>query len=198
VKSIIVAAFEPFGGRRHNRSADAAAHLEGATIAGHPVEVARLPVEFARLEAAVAALLGRDPELLLLVGEARRARSLEVERLAINVAHAPQGDNAGARPVDEQVVRGGELARHVSFDPRSASNAAIAAGTPCTVSAHAGTFCCNAALYHALGLANARREPPTVAFIHVPSCWPWARDRRAARGLYAVAAALVGTPRNSH
>jgi len=198
VKSIVVAAFEPFAGRRRNRSADAAAHLTGAKIGEHAVEVARLPTEFARLEPSVAALLAREPALLLLVGESGPARALQVERLAVNVAHARVRDNAGARPIDDEVVRGGEPARRVRFDPRLACNAAIAAGVPCEVSAHAGTFCCNAAFYHALGQAAARAEPPLVAFVHVPAHWPWARDRRAARGLYAVAAALVGTPRISH
>jgi pyroglutamyl-peptidase len=191
VKPIVIAAFDPFEGRHRNRSADAAAHLEGAVISGHAVEVARLPTVFARLQAAVAALVARDPALLLLVGESKAARRLLVERLAVNVAHARVRDNAGVRPIDEEVVPGGEPARRVRFDPRTAANAALAAGVPCEVSAHAGTFCCNAALYHALGLALDRPEPPLVAFVHVPASWPWARDRRAARGLHAVAGALV-------
>lgn len=202
MKPILIAAFEPFAGRRRNRSADAAAHLEGAIISGHSVELARLPTEFARLESAVAALLARDPALLLLVGESNAARKLLVERLAVNVAHARVRDNAGARPIDEEVAPGGELARRVRFDPRVACNAALAAGVPCEVSAHAGTFCCNAAFYHALGhalrLAAARPDAPLVAFVHVPARWPWTRDRRAARGLRAVAAALVGVKLISH
>jgi pyroglutamyl-peptidase len=195
VKPIIVAAFEPFAGRARNRSADAAAHLEGAVIAGRAVAVERLPTVFADLPAALAQLVERDPALLLLVGESAQTRWLLVERLAVNVAHARVRDNAGARPIDEPIDPDGELARGVRFDPRVAANAALAAGVPCDVSAHAGTFCCNAALYHALGLAQARPgpdPPPLVAFVHVPARWPWARDRRAAKGLYAVAAALVG------
>jgi pyroglutamyl-peptidase len=187
---ILVAAFEPFAGRRRNRAADAVSHLRGEHVGDEGFEIASMPTAFAPLPEAIAALVGRGPTLLLLVGESAPARTLLVERVAINVAHARVRDNAGARPIDEELVRGGETARKVAFDPRTAANAAVAAGVPCEVSSHAGTFCCNAAFYHALG-HSVGHPSPLVAFVHVPARWPWARDRRAARGLYAIASALV-------
>ena len=190
-RHVIVAAFEPFGGKKRNRSLDAAHLLTGEEIGGAVVEIAQLPTSFAPLPAAVAKLLAKDPLLLLMVGESSSARKLLVERLAVNVAHARIKDNSGNRPIDEEIMHGGELARRVPFDPRTAANAAIAAGVACDVSSHAGTFCCNAALYHALGqAANLPRRPP-VAFVHVPARLPWARDRKAAHGLYAIAKNLV-------
>jgi pyroglutamyl-peptidase len=185
---IVVGAFEPFGGRTHNRAWEAAKQLKGATIAGHDVELVMLPVVFAHLERAVAELFEKRPERLLLVGESHEAHTLLVERIAINVAHARLGDNAGACPVDEEVVPGAEAARRPSFDPRKAAHAAVRAGVPCDVSSHAGTFCCNAAFYHALGRSR------TAAFVHVPSRWPWARDARSARGLYAIVEFLTSVP----
>jgi len=194
-KPVVIGAFEPFGGRKRNRSHDAASLLDGLQLAGHAVEVVRLPTVFAKLPRAVDELFARDPALVLLVGESGTTRRLLVERLAVNVAHARLGDNAGARPIDDELVRGGELARRVTFDPRTAANAALAAGVPCEVSSHAGTFCCNAAFYHALGHRLARSKDgspgPLVAFVHVPARWPWARDVRAARGLSAIAVSLV-------
>jgi pyroglutamyl-peptidase len=190
-RKIVVAAFEPFGGRKRNRARDAARLLRGEEIIGIAVEVAELPTVYAKLPDAIRKLLAKDPLLLLLVGESTEARQLFVERLAVNVAHARQPDNAGARPIDEELVRGGDLARRVAFDPRNPANAAIAAGVACDVSSHAGTFCCNAALYHALGQAAKHPHKPRVAFVHVPARLPWARDRRAATGLYAIAKNLV-------
>ncbi len=187
---MIVAAFDPFGGRRRNRAADAAAHLAGVTILNRRVEVAPLPTVFAALPAALRALLAKQPQLLLLVGESAHTRALAVERVALNLADAILPDNAGAQPAGEPLEPGAELARRVVFDPRLAVRAALAAGVPCQVSSHAGTFCCNAALYHALGQAAQLPRPPIVAFVHVPAHWPWANDRRAARGLSAIAAAL--------
>lgn len=190
-RRVIFAPFEPFAGRRRNRARDAVQHLRGEEVAGAAVEIVELPVVYAALPDAVRRLLARDPTLLVLVGEAEGARTLLVERLAVNVAHARIRDNAGARPVDDELVAGSEPARRVPFDPRTAANAAIAAGCPCEVSSHAGTFCCNAALYHALGAAAAHPARPRVAFVHVPARFPWVRDRRAARGLYAIAQHLL-------
>ena len=190
-RRVIVAPFEPFAGKRRNRARDAAQLLRGEELAGAPVEIVDLPVAYAAIPDAVRRLFARDPSLVVLVGESEEARKLLVERLAVNVAHARIRDNAGARPIDEELVVGGEPARKVPFDPRIAANAAIAAGCPCEVSSHAGTFCCNAALYHALGAAAQHPGRPRVAFVHVPARFPWARDRRAARGLYAIAKHLV-------
>ncbi|HEY7954745.1 MAG TPA: hypothetical protein VII38_05595 [Polyangia bacterium] len=187
---IVVAAFEPFGGRRKNRAHDAALRLRGAALEGRAVEVVKLPTIFAELPRALDGLFSRAPALVLLVGESAAARRLQVERIAINVAHARLGDNAGARPIDDEVERGGELARRVRFDPRAIANAAIAAGVPCDVSSHAGTFCCNAAFYLALGRAYGPGAP-LIAFVHVPARFPWARDERAARGLFAIARELL-------
>src|SRR5205814_563863 len=131
VKPVLVAAFEPFGGRKHNRAERAARLLDGETIAGRPVELARLPTVFARLPAFVEVLIECDPDALLLVGESDSARRLQFEWVALNVAHARLGDNAGARPIDDEVEPGGELARRVAFDARAVANAAVAAGVPC-------------------------------------------------------------------
>ena len=184
---VIIAPFEPFGGRKRNRARDAARLLAHEEVGGAPVEIVELPVAYAAIPDAVRRLLARDPALVVLVGETPEARTLLVERLAVNVAHARISDNAGARPIDDELVPGGEAARRVPFDPRTAANAAIAAGCPAEVSSHAGTFCCNAALYHALGLAAQHPKRPRVAFVHVPARFPWARDHRAARGLLAIA-----------
>jgi pyroglutamyl-peptidase len=186
-RRVIVAPFEPFGGKRRNRARDAARLLDGEDVGGAPVELVELPVAYASIAEAVRRLFARDPSLVVLVGESKEARTLLVERLAVNVAHARIRDNAGAHPTDEELVPGGEAARRVPFDPRPAANAAIAAGCPCDVSSHAGTFLCNAALYHALGQAAQHPSRPRVAFVHVPARFPWARDHRAARGLYAIA-----------
>lgn len=190
-RRVIIAPFEPFGGRRENRARAAARRLAGVALGGAPVELVELPVVYAAIPDAVRGLLARAPAVVILVGESAEARTLLVERLAVNVAHARIADNAGARPIDDELAPGGEAARRVTFDPRPAANAAIAAGCPCDVSSHAGTFLCNAALYHALGLAAALPSRPRVAFVHVPARFPWARDRRAARGLHAIAAHLA-------
>ncbi len=169
----IVAAFEPFAGRTQNRAQRATRHL-----VGHPgVEVATLPTSFARLPAAIDALLARRPEPLVLVGEAARIQVLKVERFAVNLADARIPDNDGARPRGVAIEPDGPAARAVRFPVDEVVGAIRLAGVPAEASAHAGTFCCNAAFYHALARSTAG---PIVAFVHLP------RRRRALRGKEAA------------
>ena len=191
-RRVIIAPFEPFAGKRRNRARDAAHLLAGEELGGAPVEIVDLPVVYAASPTPCAACFARDPSLVVLVGEVDEARTLLVERLAVNVAHARIHDNAGARPIDDELVPGGEPARKVPFDPRTAANAAIAAGCPADVSSHAGTFLLQRrALPRARpgrGSARHRRASPSST---CPARFPWARDRRAARGIYAIAKHLV-------
>jgi pyroglutamyl-peptidase len=181
--SLLVAAFEPFDGRRKNRSQRAARHLREDTN----VEVVTLPVSFARLPAAIDELLRRRPTALLLVGESREARGLRVERLALNLIDARIADNDGEQPRQREVQPGGALALPVSCDVAALVSAIARADVPVAASAHAGTFCCNAALYLALAHPQACR----TVFVHVPAKRARLRGRDAARGLRAVLAAML-------
>lgn len=181
---ILVAAFEPFGGRRRNRAERAVRRLAGTP----GLELASLPVAFARLPGALDALLARRPAVLLLCGEARQVRGLCVERVALNLADARIADNDGAQPRGLVLEPRGPLARQVAFPVETAVEAIEARGVPACASAHAGTFCCNAALYHALGAAG----PETlVAFVHLPARRRHLHAGRAAVGLRALLASLV-------
>ena len=189
---LLVAAFEPFGGRSRNAALEAAETLARL----HGVTLSRLPTAFAPLPAALQALVDRGPRVLLLVGESHQTRVLRVEQIALNLMDARIPDNLGAQPRGEPVQSGAELARKVSFDVRAVAKAGTAGGARCEPSFHAGTFCCNAALFIALGLAGdgARTR---VAFVHVPASWfwpsPWQRRRKCADSLWAIAQALSAT-----
>ncbi len=154
------------------------------------VEVVTLPVSFARLPAALEAVFSREPEVVLLCGESRRADRLLVERIALNVADAHIADNDGVLAGGTRLDDGGPLAREVRLDPARIVQALRAAGLPAAVSSHAGTFCCNAALYEALGHPRA-----LVAFIHVPGKRRHLGARAAARGLRIALEVLGGLRR---
>ena len=195
-RRVIVAAFEPFAGKRRNRARDAARLLRGEELGGAAVEIVDLPVAYAAIPDALRRLFARDPALRpagrrigrgahaarRAAGGQRRARAHRA------TTPAPARSTTSWSPGGEAGAPG---ARSIRASP---ANAAIAAGCPCEVSSHAGTFCCNAALYHALGQAAAAPDRPRVAFVHVPARFPWARDRRAARGLYAIAKHLRPPP----
>lgn len=160
-----IAAFEPFGGRSRNRSWDVARRVRRP--AG--VELAQLPVNFSLLGEALSSLIATHPLGILLLGEAP-IREIAVEGLAINRIHAEGADNSGAAPKGVEVVPGGVLALSVRWDTTAVSEAIRSLGIPARASWHAGTFACNAALYHALhcteGLSSG--HPTRVAFLHLP------------------------------
>jgi pyroglutamyl-peptidase len=115
-----------------------------------------------------------------------------VERFALNLADARIADNDGARPRGEPLDPEGPPARQVRFSVEEMVAAITAAGVAAEASAHAGTFCCNAAFYRALAPAGVLgRRAPLVAFIHVPARRGRMNARIAARGLRAALAALA-------
>jgi pyroglutamyl-peptidase len=163
--SFVVTGFEPFDGRRRNRSWEVVSRL-GARPRW---QVVQLPVNFGRLKEAVAELANRPLAGLLMLGESS-TRRLRVEQVALNVADSDRADNAGAKPRDEPIVPDGPLALRATWNARAVAQRLNENRIPAAASFHAGTYACNAALYLALhGLAA--RAP--VGFLHVPHLrWP--------------------------
>ena len=162
---VVVTGFEPFGGRAKNRSWELVRRLGGRP----GVEVTRLPVDFRRLGPAVDRIVRTRPEAILMVGEAP-GQVLRVEQIGLNVAHSERPDNAGRRPRSEEVVSGGALALRATWDAAAVARRLHREGIEASVSFHAGTYACNAALYGALHLAcgTVPGGGPAIGFLHVP------------------------------
>jgi pyroglutamyl-peptidase len=182
---ILLTGFEPFGGETINPSwtaAEAASSILRAE--GHAVVAVELPCVFGESITALEAALQRyRPKLVICVGQAGGRARISLERVAINCDDARIPDNAGNRPVDEDVIPGGPAAYFSSLPVKAALEALRAAGIPAEVSQSAGTYVCNHifyALMHALnsGTVNVgtvssgslNSGPPATrgGFIHVP------------------------------
>ena len=164
---VAVVGFEPFDGRTTNRSWELARRFRGRG----GTDVHCLPVDFSRLDSLVAGILVRAPAALLMIGESP-IRELRVEQIALNVADSERGDNAGRIPHGEPLVPGGALALRTSWNARAVAGRLHQEGIPATVSFHAGTFACNAALYCALsrmGEAGTGGAETAIGFIHIPN-----------------------------
>ena len=162
---VIVTGFEPFDGRRRNRSWAVVERLAGRAGV-HPVQ---LPVDYARLKDVVPRLATRRPRCLLLIGESA-AETLCVEQVALNVVDCDRRDNSGLKPESDVLVPGGPLALRASWDARAVARKIREFGIAATASFHAGTFACNAALYLAL---HTLSPETAVGFLHVPyRPWP--------------------------
>lgn len=166
--TVLLIGFAPFGGETANPSWEAVRQLHGRRVAGHRIVARQLPVEFgASLKAMRAAVREAKPKLVVCVGQAGGRAAISLERVAINVDDARIPDNAGAQPVDVEIVRDGPAAYFTGLPIKAMLAELRAAGIAAEVSQTAGTFVCNHVFY---GLMHALRHQPGVrgGFIHVP------------------------------
>lgn len=165
---ILVTAFEPFGNGIVNASLEALRRLPDE-VDGREIIKVELPVSFSRGPArAIEAIERYSPDAVICLGQAPRD-SISIERVAINVMDAKAPDNDGFRPVDQPVMAKGPAA-HFSTLPIKRMAAAIQeTGIPANVSNSAGTYVCNAVMYHVLHHAAGNRPDRAAGFIHVPA-----------------------------
>ncbi len=167
-------AFAGADGRRVERNPSIAyAHAIAAHLADdRRVRALELPVAFkdGRLALRSALTSGRLRAWLGL-GVALSRQSVEVEAIALNVAHALGPDEAGELLVHQTLVAGGPTAVCASVSPSAAVDVLRQAAIDAHVSHHAGTFVCNAVAYEAYRSAARRasaRGPLAALFVHVP------------------------------
>ncbi len=166
---ILLTGFEPFGGEAANPSW-AAARSAAVLLQseGLDVRAVELPCVFGESVTVLEDAMERfRPELVLCAGQAGGRARISLERVAINCDDARIPDNAGNRPVDEPVVRGGPAAYFTSLPVKAALAALTAEQIPAEVSQSAGTYVCNHVFYalmHALRLRPGTRG----GFVHVP------------------------------
>jgi len=172
---VLIAGFEPFGGRARNRSLEIVRALErSGDDAG--IVTAVLPVDFNTIEFALVQLAERRPAALLLMGESPRG-GVAIEQVALNLIDTDRPDNSGHAPQARTIDALGPLALQATWNAHAVVNQLKAAGIVAKASFHAGTYACNAALYLAL-----RLFPPgtPIGFMHVPQ-WRWPRGMRLAQ-----------------
>lgn len=167
---ILLTGFEPFGGETINPSwtaAEAASSILRAE--GHAVAAVELPCVFGESVKALEAALQRfRPKLVICVGQAGGRARINLERVAINCDDARIPDNAGNRPVDEDVIPGGPAAYFSSLPVKAALESLRAAGIPAEVSQSAGTYVCNHVFYALMHAISSGSPATRGGFIHVP------------------------------
>ena len=165
--TVLLLGFAPFGGETVNPSWEAVRQLHGRRVAGHRIVARRLPVEFgAALKALRAAVREVKPKLVLCVGQAGGRAAISLERVAINIDDARIPDNAGAQPVDVEIVRDGPAAYFTGLPIKAMFAALRENGIPAEVSQTAGTYVCNHVFYGLMHMLRNRRI--RGGFVHIP------------------------------
>lgn len=178
---VLVTGFETFGGHDENPSALVARALDGREIGGARIAARILPVDLARLDAALdAATAEVAPDAAIAFGLAGDEAVIRLERVALNVADFAIPDNGGALHRNKPLEPGGPDARFSRLPLEGILDAVLAAGIPARLSQTAGLYLCNAAMYRLLAILGARQP---CGFIHLPPLpGQIARRLRAADG----------------
>ncbi|WJY00795.1 pyroglutamyl-peptidase I [Curtobacterium sp. 458] len=166
--TVLLTAFEPFGGAATNSSWDAVSALAEHWDGPARLVTEQLPVVFAEVrQRLAAAILEHRPTVVIATGLAEGRIAVTPERVAINVQDARIPDNAGAQPVDEPIDPNGQPAYFTTLPIKRIVAEVRALGIPAAVSNTAGTFTCNQAFYEVMSLAG--RSGLRAGFVHVPA-----------------------------
>jgi pyroglutamyl-peptidase len=175
MKTVLITAFEPFGGELVNPSWEAVSHLHERMVCGAKVMAKQLPCAFGdALTALYAAIEELKPDLVIAVGQAGGRTDVTIERVGINVDDARIPDNLGNQPIDEEIVEGGPVAYFSTLPIKAIVEGIREAGIPASVSQTAGTYVCNHVMYglmHYLEKHNSLAKNKTKirgGFIHIP------------------------------
>ena len=160
MQTILISAFEPFGGHERNASAEVL-RLLPETIGGYNVRKMLLPVVFGK--AAQRILTAEPADAVFMLGEAGGRTDVTPEIRAVNKREARIPDNEGSRPSGEAIVPGGPETVYTRVPVRRITARMQKEGFRIDISENAGTFVCNDTFY---GVGISRREP--AVFIHCP------------------------------
>ncbi|WFR67786.1 pyroglutamyl-peptidase I [Curtobacterium flaccumfaciens] len=173
--TVLLTAFEPFGGDAVNPSWEAAQRLAETWDGPATLVVEQLPVVFAEERSRLAAAIEQHrPTVVVATGLAAGRAAVTPERVAINVMDARIPDNVGAQPVDEPIDPHGPPAVFSGLPIKRIVRDVRAAGVPASVSNTAGTFTCNQVFYELMSFAG--RDGFRAGFVHVPATPDLAAD----------------------
>ncbi|SMP50009.1 pyroglutamyl-peptidase I Cysteine peptidase. MEROPS family C15 [Neorhodopirellula lusitana] len=154
---VLLTAFEPYD--RWPDNASWLALMDLTHWYDGPVELVtrRYPVDLAKMSEKLRTDLQEDYDFALHCGQGPGSSILRLESIGLNLR------------TDGSEILSGAPAAYRSSMPLDAAAARIrGAGIPATVSHHAGTFLCNAALFLSQHYIAAFGMKTSSAFIHVP------------------------------
>jgi pyroglutamyl-peptidase len=165
---MLLTGFESYGGRSLNPSEQVVKRIAGAEICGVRVIGHTLPVSYAELGTRIAALIEEvRPRAVICLGLWPGAPVLRLERIAVNIADFEIPDNVGLM-TRGPVVEGGAEAYLSTLPIHAIHDRLLDAGIPARLSGSAGTFLCNALMYHALRSSAEHKPKLPCGFMHLP------------------------------
>lgn len=164
---ILVTGFGPFPGAPKNPSADLAFFLARSKRAARFAQISAAVISTTYAEAAALprSIRKKKPDAVLMFGLAGRARVLRIETCGRNRASLLHPDAAGARGRRKLLPKGPSVLQ-VTAPAQELLRAARRTGVKARLSSDAGSYVCNAAIFHTLHAT--RGNSPLIAFVHIP------------------------------
>jgi len=161
---VLVTAFEPYDQWEKNSSWEALIALLSERGASPNVVTRRYPVDLVKLRSRIETDLSQGVDAVLHLGQAPGASELRFEAIGLNVA----GVGALWDGEYQAIVEGAPIAYRTSFPVGDWVKDLNSISIPASVSYHAGTYLCNAAMFLSHHWFARRQERPLVGFIHLP------------------------------
>lgn len=161
---ILVTAFEPYDQWRSNSSWDALTEFLREHGLPPGVTTRRYPVDFDLLNERLTKDLERGFDFVLHLGQSPGSCAIHLEAIAVNVAgvtHAP-GHLFGP------IVKDAPVAYQTRCPLSKMCSELHGAGVPASISYHAGTYLCNAAMFLSHHWHTVRNRECTIGFAHMP------------------------------
>jgi len=164
---VLVTGFEPFNKYDVNPSQLIAEALNGEYINDAEIVGIVLPVDFDEsVDIVVQAVENYDPLLVMSIGLAPGADSIELEKIGVNLKMPLSNESSWLFP--RRINPYGPFIRISPIKTRKVTKELREVGIPADQSFSAGIYVCNAVLYGTLGYIKDRKLPTRAGFIHVP------------------------------
>lgn len=150
--------------------------LDGETIGGQLISARVLPVSNQNLRKNITTLIDElKPSIVLCLGLAPGENMIRIERMAANYSRFEIADNSGEKYFGE-VREGGPQGYATTLPLDHMLTAVLDRGIPARESQTAGTYLCNAIMYHALDHCVTQQLVARCGFIHLPYMPTQVRD----------------------
>ncbi len=165
----LVTGFGAYGGRSLNPASEVALALNGTRIDQLEVTGVCLPVSLAEAPKCLAGLVDElKPDITLCLGLWPGEPMIRLERIALNRADFEIPDETGRLARDEVLDPTGPDGLCTTIPLQDVLPALWRQDIPARLSGTAGTYLCNATMYHLLNHARLRRPRMLAGFMHLP------------------------------
>ena len=161
---VLLTAFEPYDHWEKNSSWETLVALVSERGANPNIVTRRYPVDLTKLRSRIESDLSQGIDAVLHLGQSPGISELHLEAIALNVAGVDPMRNGEY----EAILDDAPVAYRTSFPIGDWVQDLKSMSIPASVSYHAGTYLCNAAMFLSHHWFACRREKPMVGFIHLP------------------------------